>query len=193
MVLTSGRNRQKSQHYDPTKRSHAATPKMKKARQPAAEPLGLRLVNRALVLFQYGDMRRAKSAAEKVRAYNGQTGSGETFVVRDDFRKSSSLPSLTSVGLPQHQREFAKPPKESRLKSRGRRRAPRLGALPAFLVTAACTFTLGGDARRRLLLPREVGDRSTRVVIRVGDVDEVRRRVNCDLEKVCKAPVGAAK
>ena len=61
------------------------------------------------------------------------------------------------------------------------------------LVTAACTFALGGDARGRFLLPREVRDRSTRMVIRVGNVDEVVRRVNCDLEKVGKAPVGAAK
>jgi hypothetical protein len=59
-------------------------------------------------------------------------------------------------------------------------------------VTAACTFALGGDARRRFLLPREVRDRSTRVVIRVGNVDEVRRRVDSDLEKVGKAAVGAA-
>ena len=69
----------------------------------------------------------------------------------------------------------------------------QLGALPARLVTTACTFALGGDARGRLLMPREVRDRSTRMIIRVGNVDEVRRRVNGDLEKVGKTAVGAAK
>jgi len=68
-----------------------------------------------------------------------------------------------------------------------------LAPFPACLVTAACTFALGGDAWGRFLLPREVRDRSTRMIIRVGNVDEVVRRVNCDLEKVGKAPVGAAK
>ena len=68
----------------------------------------------------------------------------------------------------------------------------RLGALSVRSVTAACTFALSGDARGRFLLPREIRDRSARMVIRVGNVDEVIRRVNCDLEKVGKAPVGAA-
>ena len=68
-----------------------------------------------------------------------------------------------------------------------------LAPFPACLVTAACTFALGGDAWRRFLLPREVRDRSTRMIIRVGNVDEVRRRINCDLKKVGKTAVGAAK
>ena len=59
-------------------------------------------------------------------------------------------------------------------------------------MTAACTFAVGGDAWGRFLLPREVRDRSTRMIIRVGNVDEVRRRVDSDLEKVRKAAVGAA-
>jgi hypothetical protein len=57
-------------------------------------------------------------AAAHLRASDGQLGSGEIFVVRDDFHKSSSFPSLTFVDLPQHPREIAKPPKESRLKSK---------------------------------------------------------------------------
>ena len=60
----------------------------------------------------------------------------------------------------------------------GARRACRRGALPACLVTAARTFALRGNAWGRFLLPREVRDRSTRMIIRVGNVDEVRRRVN---------------
>ena len=53
-----------------------------------------------------------------------------------------------------------------------------LAPFPACLVTTACTFALGGDAWGRFLLPREVRDRSARMIIRVGNVDEVRRRVN---------------
>jgi hypothetical protein len=69
--------------------------------------------------------------------------------------------------------------------------ACRLGALPACLVTAARTFALGGDAWRRFLLPREVRDRRTSMVIGIGNVDAMVR-VNRDLEEVGKAPVGAA-
>jgi len=57
----------------------------------------------------------------------------------------------------------------------------------------ACTLALGDDASGCFLLPREVRDRSTRMVIRVGNVDAMARWVNRDLEKVSKAPVGAAK
>src|SRR5712692_1840745 len=56
-----------------------------------------------------------------------------------------------------------------------------------------CTWARGDDAAGCLLLPREVRYRRTRMVIRVGNVDEMVRRVNRDLEKVCKAAVGAAK
>ena len=74
----------------------------------------------------------------------------------------------------------------------GARRACRRGALPACLVTAARTFALGGDARGRFLLPREVRDRRTRMVIRIGNVDAMVR-VNPNLEEVGKAPVGGAR
>ncbi len=64
--------------------------------------------------------------------------------------------------------------------------------LPAILL-GPCTLALGDDASGCFLLPREVRDRSTRMVIRVGNVDAMVRWVNRDLEKVSKAPVGAAK
>ncbi len=56
-----------------------------------------------------------------------------------------------------------------------------------------CTLALGDDAPGCFLLPREVRDRCARMVISVGDVDAMVRWVNRDLEKVGKAPVGAAK
>jgi hypothetical protein len=56
-----------------------------------------------------------------------------------------------------------------------------------------CTLALGDDASGCFLLPREVRDRCARMVIGVSDVDAMVRWVNRDLEKVGKAPVGAAK
>src|SRR5882762_5526792 len=64
-------------------------------------------------------------------------------------------------------------------------------ALPVFFVTSA--WTAGDDATGCFLLPGEVRDRRARMVIRVGNVDEMVGRVNRDLEKVGKAAVGAAK
>ncbi len=48
-------------------------------------------------------------------------------------------------------------------------------------MSGARTFPLGGDARGCRLLPREVRDRRTRMVIRVGNVGEMIGRVNRDL------------
>src|SRR5258708_11757578 len=64
-------------------------------------------------------------------------------------------------------------------------------ALPFCFVNR--TWTACDDASGCLLLPREVRDRLARMIVRVGNVDEMVRRVNRDLEKVGKAAVGAAK
>ena len=53
------------------------------------------------------------------------------------------------------------------------------------------TLAFGRDAAGCRLLPREVRNRRTGMVIRIGNVDEVVR-VNANLEEVGKAPVGAA-
>src|SRR5713101_1129321 len=62
-------------------------------------------------------------------------------------------------------------------------------ALPVFFVTS--TWTAGDDARGCFPLPREICECRARIVIVVGHVDEMIRRVNRDLEKVTKAAVGA--
>ena len=64
-------------------------------------------------------------------------------------------------------------------------------AVTASFVGGPCTFAFGGDAGGCLLLPREVRDRRTRMIIRISNVDEMAR-VHRDLEKVGQAAVGAA-
>src|ERR1700680_1586165 len=70
--------------------------------------------------------------------------------------------------------------------------APLHARFVALSVCFVTRTTTAGDAASCLPLPREVRDSRTRMVIRVGNVDEVVRRVNRDLEKVGKAAVGAA-
>ena len=65
-------------------------------------------------------------------------------------------------------------------------------AAAASFVGGPGTLALGGDARIGRLLPCEVRDRRTRMIVRIGNVDEMVRGVNRDLEKVGKTPVGTA-
>ena len=62
----------------------------------------------------------------------------------------------------------------------------------ASFVGGAGTLAFGRDAAGCRLLPREVRNRRTGMVICIGNVDEVVR-VNPNLEEVGKAPVGGAR
>src|ERR1700716_3904145 len=62
-------------------------------------------------------------------------------------------------------------------------------ALPIVFVTR----TTPGDTAGCFLLPREIRDSRTRMVIGEGNVDEMVCRVNRDLEKVSQAAVGASR
>src|SRR6202023_2239488 len=64
-------------------------------------------------------------------------------------------------------------------------------AVTASLMGGACTLAVGGDARSRRLFPREVRDRRTGMIIRIGNVDEMVR-VHPNLEEVGEAAVGTA-
>src|SRR5437870_927993 len=65
-------------------------------------------------------------------------------------------------------------------------------ALTAGFVGGACTFAAGGDTGSCCSLPGKVGDRRARMVIRIGNVNEMVR-VNPNLEKVSETPVRATK
>ena len=64
-------------------------------------------------------------------------------------------------------------------------------AVTASFVGGPCTLAFGRDASGRRLLPREVRDRRTGMIVRIGNVDEMVG-INRDLEKVGQAAVGAA-
>src|SRR5258706_99172 len=68
--------------------------------------------------------------------------------------------------------------------------APYVAATASF-VGGAGTLACNGDAPGRRLFPREVTDRRTRMVVRIGDVDEMLR-VNPNLEEVGETAVGTA-
>src|SRR5204862_7213355 len=65
-------------------------------------------------------------------------------------------------------------------------------ALTAGFVGGACAFAAGGDTGSCCSLPGKVGDRRARMVIRIGNVNEMVR-VNPNLEKVSETPVRATK
>ncbi len=65
-------------------------------------------------------------------------------------------------------------------------------ALTAGFVGGACAFAAGGDTGSCCPLPGKVGDRRARMVIRIGNVNEMVR-VNPNLEKVSETPVRATK
>src|SRR5260370_26436997 len=64
------------------------------------------------------------------------------------------------------------------------------GALAVRVAATACAWALVHNARCCLLLPCEVRDCRARTVIVEGNIDEMIRWVNRDLEKVAKAAVG---
>src|SRR5438132_7556605 len=65
-------------------------------------------------------------------------------------------------------------------------------ALTAGFVGGASAFAAGGDTGSCCPLPGKVGDRRARMVIRIGNVNEMVR-VNPNLEKVSETPVRATK